>query len=198
MNWIESLPHDFQESTRNAFFQNWYAMAPNDAMQWLDYSADYQYKQSMLKIVAPMLPNQNLELALQLYPEQDAQTQSQMGYSIVDQLYRQDPQRAVQWVDGLPADPSNHDARTSLLMLLATEQPLTALERTTELDGESRLNALAQLGMILTSTHPQLLNSWASTATLTDEERSLLTHPQHTMYPGIAPGYPLDYYELQH
>lgn len=198
MEWIATLPVAFQDSTRSATFQNWYSIAPNDAMQWLEYSADYQQKNVMLRSVAPMLPAENLEMALQLYPELDSQTQVEMGYGIIEHLYTQDPERAVQWVDSLPQDSAGQEAQVLLLMMIAVDQPVPALERATALDGELRQMALAQLGMILTSTHPQILDNWASAAPLTDEEFALLTQPEHTMYPGMLPDYRLDYFDLQH
>ena len=168
-------------------------MAPDNAMQWLDAIADYQQRQAMLDTVAPLLPDQHLDLAIQLYPEQSAMTQSQMAYGIVDQLYRQDPDRAMQWVDSLPDGQANFEPRQALLMLLAYEQPELALNRAAALQGEYRTAALAQLGMMLSATHAETVSSWLSTVPLSEEERRFFTDSQH----GMPTDYQLQYFELQ-
>jgi hypothetical protein len=193
MTWLDTLPADLQDSTRSAAFQHWFSMAPDNAMQWLDAIADYQQRQAMLDTVAPLLPDQHLDLAIQLYPEQSAMTQSQMAYGIVDQLYRQDPDRAMQWVDSLPDGQANFEPRQALLMLLAYEQPELALNRAAALQGEYRTAALAQLGMMLSATHAETVSSWLSTVPLSEEERRFFTDSQH----GMPTDYQLQYFELQ-
>ncbi len=175
MIWAESLPTKYANNARQTVFYSWVEQSPEDAMQWAEYSADPHVSEMLMQSMAPMISNTNLELALRLYPNMNSDTQSQMAYGIVQQLYNEDPSNAEHWVNALPQGPAKTEANTMLVMSLADSQPERALDMALQQSGEMRTQLLMQLSYSTASQHPDVLKNWVAGANLTDEERQMMT-----------------------
>jgi len=166
MAWVDTVPQQVQEATRNMVFNNWIEQSPTDAVQWLQYSTDDQTKSMLIQSVAPMLASMNLDLAMQLYPEFEREAQTQMAYGIVSELYYADPSAAQNWVDALPDSESKTDAATTLIVLSAEHYPQEALNRALSLPGEQRTNVLQQVAYTVTYSQAVDLPSWMNSVQL--------------------------------
>ncbi|MEE9332981.1 MAG: hypothetical protein V3U65_02720 [Granulosicoccaceae bacterium] len=201
MSWADTLPAQFVQTARQAVFYSWVDQSPEDALQWAEYSVDPQLRESLIQSVAPIISNRNLDLALRLYPGMSADTQSQMAYGIVQQLYDNDPSSAENWVSTLPQGLASIEATTTLVMSMSNVQPGQALDLAIQQTGEVRTQLLMQLTYTISAQQPDVFQSWVAGADLSAEERQMMYEASEQLnsensiyFDGMGPFGSIDHY----
>jgi len=182
MAWTDSLPEQYAQTARQTIFYGWMERSPEEAMQWVEYSANPNEREDLLRSIAPMISHSNIELAIRMYPDMDPDTQSQMTYGIVQRLYENDPASAENWVETLPQGMAKSEGITMLAMSMADTEPERALNMADQVTGELRPHILMQISQSVSVLYPDIFESWLASTSLTAEEYQMVSEVSNGGY----------------
>ncbi len=188
MLWADTLPPDLQVMVREPLIVSWMERQPEQTIDWLINQPDNNQKTMLLSSVAWMLPEQDLQQAMQLYTTADSSTKSALSPGILQKLYENDPDEAWQWYDQLLDVNAKSQAWQMLIMNTASENPQQALELA--VGSAESIDMLP----IIAFEYPDETESWLQYANVSEEQELVIRQSldQRRQIPSYypAPHYP--------
>jgi len=175
--WTDSLSTDLRIATQEPVVYEWMKRQPSEAMAWLN-TRDSDDRKALVGVLAPVLPTHDLQGSMQEYADSEISTKKLMAPAIAKQLYQQDPEAAWDWYGNLAEKEPREVALTTLLMLMAEEDPYMALKKAESESAGMAIydvrNPLLNMLENLALYNPNAVQRWLSTAELDLESRAFI------------------------
>jgi len=175
MNWVDEQPTHVQYKLRESAFDIWIETQPELALDWLRIQPESFETQSLHAMALPYVVEQDIDVALSVFPSLNRNAQIDMAARMVNELSYQRPSDTQYWIESI-TDPSVRAAAESAnqdLALLSQSEALIA-----ELDfktGAQRANHLRTIMRVLSAGDPDRFSQWLESDKLSDEDHWILS-----------------------
>jgi len=172
LNWSASLSPELQTAVREPLLSEWASHDPAAAIAWLDTQGGWSENTRLVESIAWSLPEHNIDLALEVYSSVNQETQMHLSQGIINELYRNNPQSAWNWYEGLPENIGKQASLFGLVMLTAQDNPQQALELANNTIDHANTDMFNQVIQSLFYEYPTAVENWLATASIDERQKS--------------------------